>query len=139
MANFDLEIVINIFWLIDCDGLIVISWLWWVECDWIIVLCNCIKCDKAIVVSQMRFVCCDELIVIGGLGYFDYDLKKIQILRVNLYLNLNLYTSIEESCTIEIWGMYSVNHRKKPGVGWLMYAYYKSAHISYLMVLEYLW
>ena len=50
----------------------------------------------------MRFVCCDELIVIGGLGYFDYDLKKIQILRVNLYLNLNLYTSIEESCTIEI-------------------------------------
>ena len=50
----------------------------------------------------MRFVCCDELIVIGGLGYFDYDLKENQILRVNLYLNLNLYTSIEESCTIEI-------------------------------------
>ena len=94
-----------------------------------------IKCDKSIVVSQMWFVCCDELIVIGGLGYFDYDLKKIQILRVNLYLNLNLYTSIEESCTIEIWEMYSMNHRKKPGVGWLMYAYYKSAHISHLMVL----
>ena len=65
--------------------------------------------------------------------------EKNQILRGNLYLNLNLYTSIEESCTIEIWEMYSMNHRKKPGVGWLMYAYYKSAHISYLVVLEYLW